>query len=73
MHTYRETKKGHGGASVWVVGHYFCVLNGTSEWWPLSDHDTEKGAMMRVHYLNGGNAQEIGGLETAIYSFTPLR
>jgi hypothetical protein len=45
MFVYLKSEPG-----LWTVGHY----GGNSKWVAESDHDSEKEAAARVHYLNGG-------------------
>jgi hypothetical protein len=37
---------------LWTVGFY----TPQGDWMPVSDHDSENDAMVRVHYLNGGRS-----------------
>ena len=45
-------------SNVWTVGHYEPNEDGPgARWRAESDHLTREGAMSRVHYLNGGQAE----------------
>jgi hypothetical protein len=50
MYVYRWLKE----AGCYTVGYY----SPKGEWVPESDHDTDKEAADRVHYLNGGEKTE---------------
>ncbi len=51
MTHYVYRKSTFPGEWLWTVGFY----DPKGEWHPESDHDNERAAAERVHYLNGGN------------------
>jgi len=52
MYVYRETEH-----NLWTVGFY----SPDEKWHPESDHDSQKSAAARVHWLNGGKDNPVGG------------
>jgi hypothetical protein len=49
MWVYKKTEP-----QLWTVGFY----DPKSEWYPESDHRSEKEAAERVHWLNGGSKRK---------------
>lgn len=55
MYVYIESKRDQYGNSLKTVGFY----SPDGKWHPESDHRTDKSAAARVHYLNGGNKENL--------------